>query len=130
MQCFEPIFDHPVESQEDRQVEAFRLQLVNKLLQIDGSQPITFRMYHQVTVVGNGKVPAAPAINFVQIHSICRGPAFARCAAHCRVSTAKETGRVKTDPAREDHLRRGNQSSPLPRFISQINTGLATNTEL
>ena len=62
---FEPVFKDVVEANQERKAEVATAQLLNKVVEIQASAPLTLRLNADVAAGINGKIRLAPSLQAI-----------------------------------------------------------------
>jgi hypothetical protein len=76
---FEPVFEDVVEANQEGEAEVATSQLLNKVVEIEASAPLTLRLNADVTAGIDRKVRVAPSLQAIQLSTVLNRPAFAVC---------------------------------------------------
>ena len=76
---FEPVFKDVVEANQERKAEVATAQLLNKVVEIQASAPLTLRLNADMAAGIDGKIRLAPSLQAIQLSTVLNRPAFAVC---------------------------------------------------
>ena len=79
MEPFEPVFKDVVEANQEGEAEVATAQLLNKIVEIQASAPLTLRLNADMAAGIDGKIRLAPSLQAIQLSTVLNRPAFAVC---------------------------------------------------